>query len=93
MLDGFDELLQAAGVNRYDYLEQVREFQRRQLAIGRPVAVIVTSRTVVADRVRYPAGSVALQLQPFDDDQVRQWLMVWRRHNAGPAVQRAGWSR
>ena len=83
MLDGFDELLQAAGVNRYDYLEQVRELQRRQLAIGRPVAVIVTSRTVVADRVRYPAGSVALQLQPFDDDQVRRWLMVWRRHNAG----------
>ncbi len=88
MLDGFDELLQAAGVNRYDYLEQVREFQRRQLAIGRPVAVIVTSRTVVADRVRYPAGSVALQLQPFDDDQVRQWLMIWRRHNAGLLARR-----
>jgi hypothetical protein len=81
MLDGFDELLQAAGVNRYDYLEQVRDFQRRQLALGRPVVVIVTSRTVVADRVRYPAGSIALQLQPFTDDQVRQWLEVWRRHN------------
>jgi hypothetical protein len=82
MLDGFDELLQAAGVNRYDYLEQVRDFQRRQLALGRPVVVIVTSRTVVADRVRYPAGSIALQLQPFTDDQVRQWLEVWKRHNA-----------
>jgi hypothetical protein len=82
MLDGFDELLQAAGVNRYDYLEQVRDFQRRQLALGRPVVVIVTSRTVVADRVRYPAGSIALQLQPFSDDQVRQWLDVWKRHNA-----------
>jgi NACHT conflict system protein len=81
MLDGFDELLQAAGVNRYDYLEQVRDFQRRQLALGRPVVVIVTSRTVVADRVRYPAGSIALQLQPFTDEQVRQWLEVWRRHN------------
>ncbi len=82
MLDGFDELLQAAGVNRYDYLEQVRDFQRRQLALGRPVVVIVTSRTVVADRVRYPAGSIALQLQPFTDDQVSQWLTVWARHNA-----------
>jgi CheY-like chemotaxis protein len=82
MLDGFDELLQAAGVNRYDYLEQVRDFQRRQLALGRPVVVLVTSRTVVADRVRYPAGCVALQLQPFTDAQVRQWLEVWRRHNA-----------
>lgn len=81
MLDGFDELLQAAGVNRYDYLEQVRDFQRRQLALGRPVVVLVTSRTVVADRVRYPAGSIALQLQPFTDDQVRRWLEVWRRHN------------
>lgn len=82
MLDGFDELLQASGVNRYDYLEQVRDFQRRQLALGRPVVVIVTSRTVVADRVRYPAGSIALQLQPFTDAQVGQWLAVWRRHNA-----------
>jgi len=82
MLDGFDELLQAAGVNRYDYLEQVRDFQRRQLALGHPVVVIVTSRTVVADRVRYPAGSIALQLQPFSDEQVRQWLGVWERHNA-----------
>jgi hypothetical protein len=83
MLDGFDELLQASGVNRYDYLEQVRDFQRRQLALDRPVVVIVTSRTVVADRVRYPSGSIALQLQPFTDDQVGQWLEVWRRHNAG----------
>ncbi|MCO6010426.1 hypothetical protein NE236_36250 [Actinoallomurus purpureus] len=82
MLDGFDEMLQAAGVNRYDYLEQVRDLQRRQLAIGHPVAVILTSRTVVADRVRYPAGSIALQLQPFTDDQVRYWLDVWNRHNA-----------
>ncbi|MDN3351556.1 hypothetical protein [Actinomadura sp. DC4] len=82
MLDGFDELLQAAGVNRYDYLEQVRDFQRRQLALGRPVVVIVTSRTVVADRVRYPAGCIALQLQPFSDEQVRQWLEVWKLHNS-----------
>jgi hypothetical protein len=88
MLDGFDELLQAAGVNRYDYLEQVRDFQRRQLALDRPVVVIVTSRTVVADRVRYPAGSIALQLQPFTDEQVRQWLEVWRRHNADLLRQR-----
>jgi hypothetical protein len=81
MLDGFDELLQAVGVNRYDYLEQVRDFQRRQLAIGYPIAVVVTSRTVVADRVRYPVGTIALQLQPFGDDQVRHWLEVWRHHN------------
>jgi hypothetical protein len=29
LLDGFDELVQAAAVNRYDYLEQVRDFQHR----------------------------------------------------------------
>lgn len=81
ILDGFDELLQAAEVNRYDYLEQVRDFQRRQAAIDHPVAVIVTSRTVVADRVRFPAETVAAQIQPFDDEQIRLWLEVWRRHN------------
>jgi hypothetical protein len=72
LLDGLDELIQATAVNRYDYLEQVRDFQLRQAQIGRPVAVIVTSRMVVADLVRFPRGSLALQLQPFTDDQVRQ---------------------
>lgn len=46
LLDGFDEMVQASGVNRYDYFEQIRDFQRRQLQIGHPVAVIVTSRTL-----------------------------------------------
>ncbi|MCO5967624.1 NACHT domain-containing protein [Actinoallomurus soli] len=89
MLDGFDEMLQAAGLNRYDYLEQVRDLQRRHSALGQPVAVIVTTRTVVADRVRYPAGTVALRLQPFTDDQVRYWLDVWHRHNAALLAARS----
>lgn len=82
LLDGFDELVQASAVNRYDYLEQVRDFQLRQAQVGHPVAVIVTSRTVVADLVRFPVGSLALQLQPFSDDQVHRWLEIWDRHNA-----------
>ena len=82
LLDGLDELIQATAVNRYDYLEQVRDFQLRQARIGRPVAVVVTSRTVVADLVRFPHGSLALQLQPFTDDQVRRWLEIWDRHNS-----------
>jgi hypothetical protein len=82
LLDGLDELIQATAVNRYDYLEQVRDFQVRQAGIGRPVAVVVTSRTVVADLVRFPRGSLALQLQPFTDEQVRLWLEVWDRHNS-----------
>jgi hypothetical protein len=88
LLDGFDELVQATAVNRYDYLEQVREFQARQAQVGRPVAVIVTTRTVVADQVRFPLGSVVLQLQPFNEDQVRYWLDVWGRHNASGLAAR-----
>ena len=88
LLDGFDELVQAAAVNRYDYLEQVRDFQLRQAQVGRPVAVIVTTRTVVADQVRFPVGSVVLQLQPFNEDQVRYWLKVWDRHNASGLAAR-----
>ena len=88
VLDGLDELIQATAVNRYDYLEQVRDFQRQQSQIGRPVAVIVTSRTIVADLVRFPRGSVALQLQPFTDDQVRRWLQIWGRHNSAVLAAR-----
>jgi len=82
LLDGFDELVQASAVNRYDYLEQVRDFQRRQAQIGHPVAVIVTSRTVVADHARFPPGTLAVQLQPFTGAQVRRWLEVWARSNS-----------
>lgn len=81
LLDGFDELLQAAGTNRYNYLEQVQEFQHRQTMINHPVAVIVTSRTVVADRARFPRGSLALRVQPFTDDQVQRWLEIWNQYN------------
>ncbi|MCU7725797.1 ATP-binding protein [Actinoplanes sp. KI2] len=82
ILDGFDELLQATGMNRADYLELIRDFQQREEELGRPVAVLVTSRTVVADRVRFPDGTVVLRLEPFDESQVRAWLDVWNAHNA-----------
>ncbi|MEQ4722703.1 hypothetical protein [Nonomuraea sp. B19D2] len=87
LLDGFDELVQG-GVNRYDYLEQVQEFQDSEAEHGRPVAVIVTSRTVVADRIRLPEGLLGLQLQPFDDDQVRQWLKIWDQANRARLARR-----
>jgi hypothetical protein len=87
LLDGFDELVQG-GVNRYDYLAQVQEFQRAEGALGRPVAAIVTSRTVVADRIRFPEGLLALQLQPFEDDQVRQWLDIWDQANRALLARR-----
>ena len=65
LLDGFDELLQATGVSHSDYLVKVARFQEREVNQGRAVAVLVTSRTAVADRARYPDGAVALRLEPF----------------------------
>ncbi|WP_017604351.1 NACHT domain-containing protein [Nocardiopsis alkaliphila] len=83
ILDGFDELLQATGVDRSDYLERVQEFQQRQEALGQPVVVIVTSRTLVADRTRFPSRTTVIRLEPFDDAQIEQMLGVWNKANEG----------
>jgi hypothetical protein len=88
ILDGFDELLQATGVNRSDYLERVAEFQRREFDLGRPVAAIVTSRTAVADRMRFPDACVAIRLEPFDEARVATWLSVWNEANAATLAAR-----
>lgn len=82
LLDGFDELLQAVGVSQTDYLTKVAAFQRRESEQGRPVAVVVTSRTAVADRARAPEATVALRLEPFDDPQIAAWLETWNSTNA-----------
>jgi hypothetical protein len=88
LLDGFDELLQATGMNRADYLEQVQAFQLREAELGRQVAVVLTSRTVVADRARFPQGAAVVRLEPFDERQVHTWLGVWNRVNeAGLAAR------
>lgn len=81
LLDGFDELLQATGVSQSDYLERVAMFQQREAEQGRPVAVLVTRRTAVADRTRYPFGTVVVRLEPFGAAHVTEWLAVWRRVN------------
>ncbi|XVU21014.1 NACHT domain-containing protein [Actinoplanes sp. CA-054009] len=83
LLDGFDELLQATGLHQSDYLQQVARFQEREARLGRPVAVLVTTRVAVADRARLPVGTLAVRLEPFDDEQVGRWLAVWNRANAG----------
>ncbi|MEH1011671.1 hypothetical protein V6U90_00865 [Micromonospora sp. CPCC 206060] len=84
LLDGFDELLQATGVAQTDYLRRVAAFQRREADQGRPVAVLVTSRTSVADRAQPPAGTVAVRLEPFDDTRVAAWVATWNTVNAAP---------
>ncbi|BEL04343.1 hypothetical protein Q0Z83_025340 [Actinoplanes sichuanensis] len=82
LLDGFDELLQATGVAQSDYLNRVAAFQRREAELGRPVAVLVTSRTAVADRAGAPEGTVGIRLEPFREPHVRQWLATWNSANA-----------
>lgn len=81
ILDGLDELLHASGVSHFDYLEKVQRFQLAEADLGRPVAVLVTSRTAVADQVRYPEGSALVRLEQFDDTQVARWLEAWNAAN------------
>ena len=82
LLDGFDELLQATGASQTDYLLTVAAFQAREADQGRPMAVLVTSRTAVADRAQPVPGMVVVRLEPFHDVQVMQWLQVWNQANA-----------
>ncbi|KUF12944.1 NACHT domain-containing protein [Streptomyces silvensis] len=82
LLDGFDELLQTTGVHQNDFLVRVARFQEREAEQGRPVLAVVTSRTAVADRVRYPQGTVALRLEPFRKEQIQVWIERWNLTNA-----------
>ncbi|MGY0020122.1 NACHT domain-containing protein [Streptomyces sp. YJ-C3] len=82
LLDGFDELLQTTGVHHTDFLVRVARFQQREAEQGRPVLALVTSRTAVADRTRYPDGMVVLRLEPFRTEQVERWLAIWNDANA-----------
>lgn len=88
LLDGFDELLQATGVSQTDYLKRVAAFQAREADQGRPVAVVVTSRTAVADRAQPVPGMVALQLEPFGDAHISHWLGIWNDTNAAAFAAR-----
>jgi hypothetical protein len=83
LLDGLDELLQATSNDRAGYLTDIVEFQRIEATMGKPVAVVVTSRTLVADRVRVPEGTSVLKLEEFDEYQIREWLTIWNEVNGG----------
>ncbi|MGW2182799.1 NACHT domain-containing protein [Streptomyces sp. NPDC001732] len=80
LLDGLDELLQAGGEN-WRYLEQVVAFQESEFFNRRPVAALVTSRTVVADRVGIPLGCRMIRLEPFDEPRIARWLGIWNETN------------
>ncbi len=83
ILDGFDELLQATGVRQSDYLMRIARFQQHEADEGRAVAVVVTSRTAVADRAGLPEGTVVARLEPFGTTAIQTWLEVWNTVNAG----------
>ncbi len=88
LLDGLDELMQATGTTESNYLTNVQEFQRVEAIQDAPVAVVVTSRQVVADLANIPPGCTVLRLEDFTDEQVGRWVDTWNRLNAGagPAV-------
>ncbi|GAA2388368.1 hypothetical protein [Dactylosporangium salmoneum] len=86
LLDGLDELLRATPDDRTGYLHEVSEFQANELAQDRPAIVVVTSRTVVADRIDIPHGTTVIKLEAFDDAQVEAWLAEWNRANTAAIV-------
>jgi len=81
IFDGFDELLPAAGVSQNDFLRVAAEFQRSEREQGRAAAVIVTSRSSVADRATLPPETLLLRLQPFDEPRIRAWVDAWNEAN------------
>ncbi|MEU1009759.1 hypothetical protein [Streptomyces sp. NPDC005890] len=86
LLDGFDELLQAGAHKlgrgrQWGYLQEIKKFQTREAGLGRPLVVIVTSRTVVADRADIPYTSQVIRLEPFDEPEIERWLAVWNATN------------
>ncbi|MFF3869886.1 NACHT domain-containing protein [Micromonospora sp. NPDC001898] len=83
LLDGLDELMQATGATESEFLHEVRQFQEKEAAIGSPVAVVVTSRTVVANIANIPAGSMVLKLEDFDQAQMADWVGMWNGVNQG----------
>jgi transcriptional regulator with XRE-family HTH domain len=82
IFDGLDELLQAGGANHGNYLRDIAAFQRTSADNGRPVAAIVTSRTVVADQAQIPESSVIIRLEPFDAERIDRWTDAWNEANS-----------
>jgi hypothetical protein len=82
ILDGYDELVQAAGDHVKDYLVRVQHFQRDALIQHRPVRVIVTSRITLIDKAIIPPGATVMRLEPFDERRRTEWIDRWNVSNA-----------
>jgi hypothetical protein len=88
IFDGFDELLQAAGAVHDDFLLRAHALQEREARLGRPLAVIITSRIAVTNLARIPNGATAVRLEPFQREQIAAWLAIWEQHNRVPLANR-----
>ncbi|MGW3993187.1 helix-turn-helix domain-containing protein [Amycolatopsis sp. NPDC004772] len=82
LFDGLDDLLSSGETSGLTYMQQIAEFQRISHDVGRPVAVIVTGRTALVNRVRVPNGTLVVRLEQFDDAQIAGWLDTWNATNA-----------
>ena len=82
LIDGLDELMQATGATESRYLRNVMDFQRTEAVTGGPVAVLLTSRTVVADLAAIPEGCPVVMLDEFTDEQIDAWAERWAEANA-----------
>lgn len=83
LLDGFDELIQATGTTQSAYLTKVEAFQKRAKTLGTPTSVIITSRTVVADRAEIAPDTPMIKLREFDRPRIAQWLTAWNAAHDG----------
>jgi hypothetical protein len=84
LFDGYDELLQATGQVFSGYLNQIKEFQMRQLALSdgeQSVRAVVTSRFTLIDKAVIPPGSTVIRLLEFDTNQQKQWIDKWNDAN------------
>ncbi|WP_436534575.1 NACHT domain-containing protein [Actinoplanes sp. HUAS TT8] len=81
LLDGFDELVQATGITQSRYVEQAATFQQEEWEQGRPVVVVITSRTLVMDRTVVREGTLVMKLEPFDEPRVQRWTEAWNTAN------------
>jgi hypothetical protein len=88
LIDGFDELLQATAVRQTDYLRKAADFQAREATQGRPVAILITSRTAVADRAQPAPGMTVIRLEPFSEAQITRWLSAWNDANTSGLAAR-----
>ncbi|MFC5004917.1 NACHT domain-containing protein [Dactylosporangium cerinum] len=84
-IDGLDEFMQASGTAESSFLQNVVEFQRVEAITSHPVAVVVTSRTLVADMARIPDGCLVIKLEDFSPGQVQTCLDIWQ--NANPRLR------